>query len=66
MSRLQLEDRICYCQRELESLQTMKTNCLSCGNKKYNKNECLKYGVIPVEFLLRDDCPDWQFELIPF
>lgn len=66
MSRAQLEDRILLCKRELAELEAMKTNCHSCGKKKYLRNECLKHGLIPMEFMDREDCPDWEFEMMPF
>lgn len=66
MSRASLEDRILWCKRELVQLENMVTNCSSCDNKKYNRNECIKYGPVPFEFTQRTDCPDWTFESIPF
>lgn len=66
MSRVELDDRISYCKRELAELESLKTNCLSCDNKKYNRNECVKHGAIPGEYVLREDCPDWKFQSIPF
>jgi hypothetical protein len=66
MSRASLEDRICYCRRELADLEATKTNCHSCDRKRYNLNECMKHGPVPVEFLENTDCPDWEFNSIPF
>jgi hypothetical protein len=66
MSRAALEDRICYCKRELAELEQTKTDCFSCDRRKYGKNECMKYGAIPSEFMSRTDCPDWEYNSIPF
>ena len=66
MSRAPLEDRILWCKRELAELEATKTDCYSCDNKKYGRNECMKHGVIPFEFMSRTDCPDWAFQSIPF
>ena len=66
MSRLQLEDRILWCKRELAELEQTKTDCHSCDRKKYKINECKKHGTIPVQFLDNTDCPDWEFQSIPF
>jgi hypothetical protein len=66
MSRASLEDRICYCRRELADLEAMQTNCSTCERKKYNSSECMKHGYIPAEFAVRTDCPDWEFNLLPF
>lgn len=66
MSRASLEERICYCKRELAELEATQTNCLSCDNKKYKSNECMKHGIIPIEFQGHTDCPDWEFSSIPF
>lgn len=66
MSRQCLEDEILYQRRYLKSLEETKTNCLSCGKKKYDKPVCLKHGQIPPSFLISEDCPDWEYESIPF
>ena len=66
MSRKQLEDRLLWCKRELAELEAMATNCNSCENKKYGQNECMKHGPVPAEFVVRTDCPDWEFQSIPF
>ena len=66
MSRATLEDKICYCKRELASLEATITNCHSCDRKRYNLNECMKHGHVPVQFLESTDCPDWEFNSIPF
>jgi hypothetical protein len=66
MSRAALDDRISYCRRELAELEKTQTNCFSCDRKKYEINECMKYGPVAVEFLARTDCPDWEFQSIPF
>lgn len=66
MSREALDDRISYCRRELAQLEQTRTTCQTCGNRRYNKNECMKHGPVPVQFMAQEDCPDWEFELIPF
>jgi len=66
MSREKLDDRISWLKRELADLEATPTNCLTCANKKYSANECVKHGDIPLDCLVRTDCPDWELELIPF
>ncbi len=66
MSRKQLEDEILYQIRHLNELKAIKTNCYSCGRKKYEGNVCMLHGQIPPGFMTNEDCPDWEFELIPF
>lgn len=66
MSREKLDDRMSWLKRELSELEAMPTNCLTCSNKKYQSNDCAKHGQIPMDCLVRTDCPDWELELIPF
>lgn len=66
MSRASLEDRILWCKRELSALEATKTDCHSCDHKKYGRNECMKHGVIPFEFMANTECKDWEFQSIPF
>ena len=66
MSRQSLEDRILWCKRELVQLEQMQTNCHTCERKKYKRNECMKHGEVPFQFLENTDCPDWEFNSIPF
>lgn len=66
MSRKQLEDEILYQRRYLNELENTVTNCLSCGRMKYDKSACMKHGPVPGDFQARTDCPDWEFEAIPF
>lgn len=66
MSRASLEDRISYCKRELASLEAITTTCHHCERKRYQENVCHKFGPVPVEFMNRTDCPDWEFNSIPF
>lgn len=64
MSRESLQDHISYCQRELTTLQELKTTCHTC--ERFKDGICEGNGQVPEEFTNRTDCPQWQFALIPF
>lgn len=67
MSRSQLEDRINYCKRELDWLLSVQTNCHNCDSLKYKSSHCMKYDQdVPADYMVRNDCPDWQFNDVPF
>ena len=66
MSRAQLEDRINYCRRELKWLESLKPTCHNCEHKKYQANECHKFGPVPDDFINSEECPDWSFFDVPF
>ena len=66
MSRQQLEDEIHYQRRYLKSLEETKTDCHHCAKLRYKTTECMKHGAVPVEFMARSDCPDWEYQTVPF
>lgn len=67
MSRLQLEDRINYCKRELQWLLSVQTNCQNCDHLKYQSAHCMKFKQnIPPDFMANNDCPEWSFNDVPF
>ncbi len=65
LTRAGLEDRICYCQRELQSLQRIQGDmgCRTCWS--FDGTVCKTYGPVPVEFIPKG-CDDWEFNDCPF
>lgn len=64
MTRTELDDRISYCRRELQTLEAIATNCTRCEHYRH-ANACAKYGPIPPEFVAQG-CDEWTFDDIPF
>ncbi len=48
---------------ELE--QSLKNRCIECSNFNAKKNECLKHGFVPADFIYsKNDCEYWDW--LPF
>lgn len=64
MTRLEFEDRLAYCKREYEFLQTVQTNCTRCQHYSIGA-VCAKHGQIPPDFV-QQGCDEWEFDDVPF
>lgn len=48
---------------ELE--QSLKNRCIECSNFNKKKNECIKHGFVPADFIYsKNDCEYWDW--LPF
>ncbi len=48
---------------ELE--QSLKNRCIECSNFNKKKNECIKHGFVPADFIYsKNDCEYWDY--LPF
>lgn len=65
LTRAGLEDRIGYCQRELQALQRIQGDmgCRTCWS--FDGSACKTYGPVPPEFVAKG-CDDWEFNDCPF
>ena len=65
MNRIELTDRKCDVQKELEWLNNIDTGCRSCEHKKDDVDVCLKHGEIPADFIAQG-CDQWEYDDVPF
>lgn len=65
LTRAGIEDRICYCRRELQALERVRADmgCRTCWN--FDGRECKTYGQVPADFIPKG-CDDWEFNDVPF
>lgn len=65
MTRTELEDRIGYCQRELDHLKSLHTNCTTCDIFIQQTSTCQRFGVVPADFI-HQGCDAWRYDDPPF
>ena len=65
MNRNEFTDRLNYCRRELESLQAVQMNCMSCASFETDAKACKRFGPVPADFIAAG-CADWYWYDIPF
>ena len=53
--------------KSLALLQQTQPTCFTCCNKSFDKVFCIKYSAeIPLDFANSTQCPDWEFDDIPW
>jgi hypothetical protein len=65
MNRLEFQDRLNFCRRELEALQAVQIGCRSCAQFDALGRACKKYGAVPEGFIAQG-CDEWEYDDIPF
>jgi dephospho-CoA kinase len=65
MTRLELADKTLNCRRELQWLENIETNCVTCEYKETGSDMCKKFGAIPADFI-QQGCAEWSFDDVPF
>lgn len=49
----------------IEIKEALKHRCVECSNFNAKKNECLKHGLVPADFIYsKNDCEYWDW--LPF
>lgn len=67
MNRSQLSGQIAALEQDLKRLRSVTTNCQHCDWKAWSRPFCNKHNAeIPAEFMHTENCPDWEFDQIPF
>lgn len=65
MTRLDLQDRLNYCRRELDFLTNVQTGCDRCDHFNGDTKTCKTFGPVPADFIAQG-CDDWEFNDVPF
>jgi hypothetical protein len=65
MNRLEFQDRLNFCRRELEALAAVRIGCGTCARFENTNRACKKFGPVPAGFS-GQECEEWDYDDIPF